>query len=156
MKKRIIVSALIFCAVHTFAQKNPFEKFSDMDGVTSVYISKNMLSMLPKSSKMEYNGVNVGGFIDKLSSILILTSENAKIGSEMISLANKQVKGDNYELLMHVKSGDNQKVNFFMRGKPENIQELMMIVDGGKDDDYVIMQLFGNFSMQDMEQITKG
>lgn len=155
MKKIILILALILGTSAIFAQKNPFEKFMDMDGVTSVYISKNMLSLFPKGSKMDYEGVNVGDFVNKLSSIIIITSEDTKIGQEMISLANKQIKGNNYELLMRVKSEDKQLVNFFMRGKPENIQELIMVVDGG-DGNSVIMQFLGNFTLQDVQQMTSG
>jgi len=153
MKKMIITLALTFAATIVFAQKNPFEKFTDMDGVTSVYISKNMMSLLPKESKAQYGGVDVTNFIEKLSSILILTSENTKIAQEMISLANRRIKENDYELLMRVKSEDGELVNFFMKGKPENIQELIMVVDG-KEDESVIMQFLGNFKLQDVEQMT--
>lgn len=155
MKKILLTLALILSATGLFAQKNPFEKFSDMNGVTSVYISKNMLSLLPKDSKMNYGGVNVGSFINKLSSILILSSEDKKIGQQMVALANNQVKGNDYQLLMRVKSDDNQRVNFFMKGKPENIQELIMVVDGNSDEN-VVMQFLGNFTLQDVQQMTKG
>ncbi len=153
MKKIIITLVLTFAATIVFAQKNPFEKFTDMDGVTSVYISKNMMSLLPNKSKMQYGGVDVTNFIEKLSSILILTSENKKIAQEMISLANSRIKENDYELLMRVKSDDGELVNFFMKGKPENIQELIMIVDGNEDES-VIMQFLGNFKLQDVQQMT--
>lgn len=153
MKKIIITLVLTFAATIVFAQKNPFEKFTDMDGVTSVYISKNMMSLLPNKSKMQYGGVDVTNFIEKLSSILILTSENKKIAQEMISLANSRIKENDYELLMRVKSDDGELVNFFMKGKPENILELIMIVDGNEDES-VIMQFLGNFKLQDVQQMT--
>ena len=153
MKKIIITLALTFAATIVFAQKNPFEKFTDMDGVTSVYISKNMMSLLPNESKAQYGGVDVTNFIEKLSSILILTSENTKIAQEMISMANSRIKENNYELLMRVKSDDGELVNFFMKGKPENIQELIMVVDGNEDES-VIMQFLGNFKLQDVQQMT--
>ena len=155
MKKIILTLALIIGTTVVFAQKNPFEKFMDMNGVTSVYISKNMLSLLPKGATANYGGVEVGDFIGKLSSIIILTSEDKKIGQDMISLANNQVKGKNYELLMKVKSEDNQIVNFFMKGKPENIQELIMTVDGNGEES-VIMQFLGNFTLQDVQKMTGG
>ncbi|NLY23712.1 MAG: DUF4252 domain-containing protein [Bacteroidales bacterium] len=153
MKKIIILLALTIATSAAFAQKNPFERFTDMDGVTSVFISKNMLSLLPKQANMQYNGVDVGGFVDKLTSMLIITSENKEIAQEMISLANRGIKESNYELLMRVKSDDGELVNFFMKGKPENIQELIMIVE---DDESVIMQLLGNFTLQDVQQMTNG
>lgn len=153
MKKIVIILALTIATSTAFAQKNPFEKFTDMDGVTSVFISKNMLSLLPKQANMQYNGVDVGRFVDKLSSLLIITSENKQIAREMITLANSGIKESNYELLMRVKTEDGELVNFFMKGKPENISELIMIVE---DDESVIMQLLGNFTLQDVQQMTQG
>lgn len=155
MKKTILSILLLTSFSLAFAQKNPFEKFSDMDGVTSVYISKTMLSLIPKNSKMDYGGVNVGGFLNKLSSILILTSEDRKISPQMLSLANDRVKGNDYELLMRVKSDDNDNINFFMKGKPEDIRELIMIV-AGNDGENVIMQFLGNFTLNDIQQMTEG
>ena len=155
MKKTILSILLLASVTLTFAQKNPFEQFSDMDGVTSVFISKTMLSMIPKNSKMDYNGVNVGGFLNKLSSILILTSEDKKIAPQMLSLANDRVKGRDYELLMRVKSDDNDNINFFMKGKPENISELIMII-AGNDGENVVMQFLGDFTLQDIQQMTQG
>ncbi|MDD2931887.1 MAG: DUF4252 domain-containing protein [Fermentimonas sp.] len=153
MKKIIFTIVFIFAITIISAQKNPFDKFTDMDGVTSVYISKNMMSLFPKDSN-QYGGVDVGNFVDKLSSILILTTENQKVGKEMLSLANSRIKDSNYELLMRVKSDDGELVNFFMKGKPDNIQELIMIVDGN-DEESVIMQFLGNFKLQDVQEMTR-
>ena len=153
MKKIIFTIVFIFAVTIISAQKNPFDKFTDMDGVTSVYISKNMMSLFPKDSN-QYGGVDVSNFIGKLNSILILTSENKKVSQEMLSLANSRIKENNYELLMRVKSDDGELVNFFMKGKPDNIQELIMIVDGN-DEESVIMQFLGNFKLQDVQEMTR-
>ena len=156
MKKLLIAILFVVCAANISAQKNPFEQFTEMDGVTSVYISKNMLSLFPKNAKnMNYGGIDVGNFLHKLSSILILTTEDKNIGKRMVSLANNQVKADNYELLMRVKSDDDDNVNFFMKGKPESIRELIMIVDGS-DDESVILQFLGDFTLQDIQKMTEG
>ena len=155
MKKTILSILLLAGFTFTFAQKNPFEQFSEMDGVTSVYISKTMLSMIPKNSKMNYGGVNVGSFLNKLSSILILTSEDQKIAPQMLSMANNRVKGRDYELLMRVKSDDNDNVNFFMKGKPADIRELIIIV-AGNDGENVVMQFLGNFTLDDIQKMTEG
>ena len=156
MRKLVIAIMFAVFAANLSAQKNPFEQFTEMDGVTSVYISKNMLSLFPKNAKnMNYGGIDVGSFLHKLSSILILTTEDKNIGKRMVSLANNQVKGGNYELLMRVKSDDDDNVNFFMKGKPESIRELIMIVDGS-DNESVILQFQGDFTLQDIQKMTEG
>ncbi len=73
----------------------------------------------------------------------------------MLSMANDRVKGNNYELLMHVKSGDNENVKFFMKGKPESIRELIMIV-AASDGENVVMQFLGNFTIEDIQKMTEG
>ncbi|HOO95213.1 MAG TPA: DUF4252 domain-containing protein [Proteiniphilum sp.] len=155
MRKMMMVLALALTASGLFAQNNPFEKFTDMEGVTSVYISKNMLSLMPKESGMQFGDVDVSNFLEKLSSILILTSENKPVAQEMVSLANKRIQDDKYELLMRVKSDDGELVNFFMKGKPENIHEMIMIVEDS-DGESVIMQFLGAFSLDDAKNITDG
>lgn len=129
MKKTILSILLLASFTFTFAQKNPFEQFSDMDGVTSVYISKTMLSLIPKNSKMDYGGVKVGGFLNKLTSILILTSEDKKIAPQMLSMANERVKGRDYELLMRVKSDDNELSHLMkcMSDLPQAQQEVIRL-----------------------------
>jgi len=155
MKKMMMVLALALTASGLFAQKNPFEKFTDMEGVTSVYISKNMMSLMPKDSKIDFGNVDVSNFINKLSSILILTSENKPVAKEMVSLANRRIQEDQYELLMRIKSDESERVNFYMKGKPENISEMLMIVEDD-DGESVIMQFLGDFTLDDARQITDG
>ena len=155
MKKMMMVIALSITATGLFAQNNPFEKFTDMEGVTSVYISKNMMSLMPKDSNIAFGHVDVSNFINKLSSILILTSEEQPVAKEMVSLANKRIRDDQYELLMRIKSDDNDRVSFYMKGKPENIREMLMIVEDD-DGESVIMQFLGDFTLDDAKQITDG
>jgi len=42
-----------------------------------------------------------------------------------------------------------------MKGKPESIRELIMIVDGS-DDESVILQFLGDFTLQDIQKMTEG
>jgi hypothetical protein len=56
---------------------------------------------------------------------------------------------------MRVKSDDDDNVNFFMKGKPESIRELIMIVDGS-DNESVILQFQGDFTLQDIQKMTEG
>ena len=155
MKRIFVITALTLTAFGLFAQKNPFDQFTDMEGVTSVYISKSMLSLMPKGALHQFGNVNVANFIDKLSSILILTSEVEPIASEMLTLANRRIRNDKYELLMRVKSDDGELVNFFMKGKPESIKEMIMLVESNEGEN-VIMQFLGDFTLEDAKQITEG
>ena len=73
MKRTYIITLLLsLCSLFTYAQDSFFDKFADMDGVTSVYISKAMLSLMPD---MKTEGVNIGEVASKLDNIQILSCE---------------------------------------------------------------------------------
>ena len=76
MKRTYIITLLLsLCSLFTYAQDSFFDKFADMDGVTSVYISKAMLSLMPD---MKTEGVNIGEVASKLDNIQILSCEKTR------------------------------------------------------------------------------
>ena len=46
--KNILLILFLCCTSICFAQNKLFDKYSEMDNVTSVYISKAMFQMMPK------------------------------------------------------------------------------------------------------------
>ena len=75
MKRSFIITFLmIFCSVLSYGQQSYFDKFADMDGVTSVYISKSMISLFPQGNA-NVNGINIGNIADRLDNIQILSAD---------------------------------------------------------------------------------
>ncbi|MDE6073023.1 MAG: DUF4252 domain-containing protein, partial [Muribaculaceae bacterium] len=99
MKRFYILTILFALAViSTSAQVSKlFERYSDLKGVTSVYISKTMIGMMPDLST---NGLEFKGMADKLNSIRVLTTENASIADKMGKELDSEIKKDAYELLL--------------------------------------------------------
>ena len=56
--KHVLFAILMCCTSITFAQNKLIDKYADMDGVTSVFISKTMLQMMPN---MKTEGLDIGG-----------------------------------------------------------------------------------------------
>ena len=119
--KRFYITAILalICTIASYAQ-TIFDRYADTEGVTTVYISKAMLSMMPD---MKTNGVNNGPIASKLDNIRILTCENNKLlptlRKETLSL------GKGYEQLMKVTDNG------------ENVDIFMKSLDGGKTE-YVV------------------
>ena len=62
MIRTFIITLLItLCSVCSYGQQSFFDKYAEMEGVTSVYITKSMLSLFPKG-QTNVNGVNIGNF----------------------------------------------------------------------------------------------
>lgn len=78
MKRTYIITLLLsLCSLLAHAQESFFDKFADMEGVNSVYISKAMLSMMP--DMVEAEGINVRKAVGKLDNIWVLSSERPSV-----------------------------------------------------------------------------
>jgi len=148
--KYIIIVTLCLLCVHTgFSQSNKlFDKYADMDNVTSVYISKAMFQMMPTVENVGLNLVNMKGKIESLQ--LISTERSDQIPSmrkEFSQLVNNQ-----HQELMRVKDGKS-RITFYANMKGDQIKDLLMLSDA--DSSFTVIQLLGNFSLQDIQDIAK-
>lgn len=149
--KHVLLIILMCCASIASAQNKIIDKFADMDGVTSVFISKSMLQMMPN---MKTEGIDIGGVAGKLESILILTSEKAAISKMMKNEIPSFASNKSYEELMRVKD-EGSRVTFYIKRKNNSkIGELVMFVD--EHPEFVFIQIKGDLTLQDIQNITKG
>ena len=139
----------LLCSTLCFAQDKLFEKYADKDNVTSVYISKSMFQMMPDN--MRAGGLDLGNLKGKIHNLQILTSENKEV-KEQMKADFDAVVGKDHELLMKVKS-DDTRASFFVKQKGEKISELIMLTDD--EEDYVVMRLTGDVTIQDIRQIAE-
>lgn len=149
MRLKQLYTILLLCCVNIcFAQNKLFDKYADMDDVTSVYISKKMFQMMPV---METAGLNLANLKGKIESLQILTTQKADLRERMRG-EFKALIGKDHEELMRVKDGKT-KANFCVKQQGELIQELIMIADMD-DGSFSVMQLLGRFTLQDVQEIT--
>jgi hypothetical protein len=146
--KNILIIICLFCTSAGFAQNKLFDKYADMDDVTSVYISKAMFQMMPAIEQAGVNLMNLKGKIESLQ--LVSTEKPDKIiqmKKEFLQLVTSQ-----HQELMRVKDG-NDRVNFYSDMKGDQIKELIMLAES--DSSYTAIQLIGNFTLQDIQDIAK-
>ena len=109
MKRFYITAILTLICVLASQAQTIFDRYADTDGVTTVYISKTMLSMMPD---MKTTGLNIGPIASKLDNIRVLSCEK----KDLLPKLRKETQslGKGYEQLMKVTdSGDN--VDIFMK-----------------------------------------
>ena len=149
MRLKQLYTILLLCCVNIcFAQNKLFDKYADMDDVTSVYISKKMFQMMPV---METAGLNLANLKGKIESLQILTTQKADLRERMRG-EFKAMIGKDHEELMRVKEGKT-KAKYYVKKQVELIQELIMIADMD-DGSFSGMQLLGRFTLQDVQEIT--
>lgn len=146
--KNILLILLLFCSGVCFGQNKLFEKYAEMDDVTSVYISKAMFQMMPT---METSGLNLMNMKGKIESLQILSTENAT-KKEAMSKEFTRLIGNQHEELMRVKDGKT-RATFYIKKNGDKISELIMLAN--TDTNFSVIQLLGNFTLQDIQNITK-
>jgi hypothetical protein len=135
MKKLVVIFAIALAPVVTFGQ-SVFDKFEDMDGVTSVIVNQKMFKML-MDLQIQTDDPEAQEMIDmvgKITGLKVLTTGDDKISAEMNSTFNSYLKSSNLQELMRIKDGD-QTVKFYVKeGKDDNhVKELLMFVNGLKE-----------------------
>jgi len=132
MKKNVVILSLLMTPVFMFAQ-SIFEKYEDMEHVTSVVVNQKMFKMLANID-IQTNDPDSDDFINQvkmLDNLTVFTTDNMGVSSSMKKDVEKYIKNSKLEELMRIKDGD-QTVNFFvLEGKDENhVKELLMFVNG--------------------------
>ena len=123
------------------------EKYADMDGVKSVYISKAMLSLMPS---VDLEGVNIGKTAAKLDNIQILSTEKQDIRKKMTNEIKSLVSKGKVEELMRVKEED-ENVNIFMKDLGNSKSEFILFND--EKDELTIIIITGSLTLNDIQKI---
>jgi len=150
MKKiNLLILALFFFAININAQNNAidnlFEKYTDSDDFTSVYISGKMFSSITKSKSDK----DVDSVLSSLKGMNILTTE--KNPKDFFKEAKSKLYNNGYDELMRVKDkGSN--VFFFVKDSDGKIaKELVLLV--GKDDETVLISFGGNINLDKISEL---
>lgn len=135
MKKIVLIIAIAVLPIMSFGQ-GLFDKYEDMDGVSSFVVNQKMFSMLA-SINIDFDDPEAEAVMEavkKIKSIKVLTTGNDKTSASMKADVEKYVRNSNLEELMRFKDG-NQTVKFYVReGSSENyVKELLMFVTGLKE-----------------------
>lgn len=162
MKTQILVwMTLIVTSVATVSNaQSPadalFDKYSGMDGYTSVYITQHMFSLFANIETEE----DEEGFIDlvkglKCIKIISVDEENAPELNAQVNFYDEIMKNfpkGKYEELMVIKKKD-QDIKFLIYKKDNKINELLMII-GGKEDNALI-SIQGDIDLKTISKLSK-
>ncbi|WP_264563455.1 DUF4252 domain-containing protein [Flavobacterium sp. N3904] len=156
MKKLIITLVAVLVSSPFFAQ-GAFDKFDGQDDVTSIVVNKKMFELMSKvkvdtSDKEAQQYMNL---IKKLENLKVFTTQSTRVEGEMKVAADKYIKTAGLEELMRVNDkGRNIKIMVRSGAKDSQIKELLMFIEGGKDEDTVLMSLTGDFDLDEISVLT--
>lgn len=150
--KILFAIVLMLTTITASAQVKAFEKYSDTEGVTYVYISKALLRMAGAFNMPSAPGTNMKNIIPKVDAIQIITSMEDDMASRLKREAENIVKSQNYELLMQV-DDDGDKVRIYHH---EGKKQSAIIMITTSDDETVVIAFSGTFTLKDVESMVNG
>ncbi|MDR7372073.1 DUF4252 domain-containing protein [Flavobacterium aquidurense] len=155
--KNFIITLVFAFVTTTFYAQGAFDKFDGQDDVTSVIVNKKMFDLMSKV-KVDASDKEMQQYISlikKLDYLKVFTTKNPKIEAEMKAAADKYVKTAGLEELMRINdSGRNVKISVKSGATDSQVRELLMYVDGAKDDETVLLSLTGNFDINEISVLT--
>jgi len=168
MKKYVFITLLAMLPLTAIAQ-SPFDRFEDLEGVSSVIVNENMFNLLGKMN-IDSDDPEAQEFMDiaqSLSGLKVFATEDKAIAADMKGTVDKYLKNASLEELMRVKDEDTN-VKFYIRsGKDEDhVSELLMFVTGIKNVDVemndkqrkietVLLSLTGDIDLTKIGSLTK-
>ncbi len=143
--KRILfltVILLIVSALSAFAQngRSIYQKYSDAENVSAIYISPAMFRLIGKIPELEINDsdVNLAPVVRTLTGMYILNSENQAINASLRGDVDRFIKGGRYELLMEAKD-DGETVRMYTVGDSKTIESFVMFVVDGDETTFICL-----------------
>lgn len=153
MKIKILALAIITVLSVSVvqAQKSMFDKLSDQKDITTVYISKSLIKLMPD---IDTGGADIKGLAGKLDQIEIYSSNSNKSAAKIIrdEIAT-MVKSKTYETLMKIKDQGND-VTFYAFKEMDRIKDLVMFVN--QPEECTIIRIMGNFTTEDIQKVMEG
>lgn len=148
MKRTCIVILLLFlCSLFTYAQDSFFDKVADMEDVTSVYVSKAMLSLIPA---VQADGVNIGKVASKLDCIRIVSCEKPDIIAQLKKEITFITPENGYEELIDVNE-DGEKTTIYLKQNKNKTNEFILVNE--QKTDFNLIFITGNLTLQEVQEI---
>ena len=153
--KRItaIVAALFLLTASAWAQdgKGIYNKYSDNEDVSAVYISSAMFKLMGKVPNMDMGegSMNLGPLIKNLNSMYLLDCEDPDVAAELKSDVNKYVDKYKFELLMEIKDRG-EVVRIYTTGSEKTVTQFIMTA--AEYEAFTFICLDGTMSRSELEK----
>ena len=165
MKKLILLVAVIIAPFISNAQTSIFDKYEDIEGVTTIVVSKKAFELMAIFGGSSEEAKEYAELVGGLDGLKVFTTEDSKIAGDMKSTVDKYLKSSKLSELMRVNDKEANVRIYIKEGKDdEHVEELLMFVNGlekhfgeheGRSAEAVIVSLTGNIDLTKIAELTE-
>ena len=154
MKRLIILFAALLLTASAFAQngKSIYQKYSDAENVSAVYVSPAMFRLIGQIPNLEVgeDNINLTPVIRSLTGLYILNSENATVNGSLRADAERFINSGKYELLMEAKDSG-EVVRMYTLGNDRTIEGFVMLAAEANEVTFICLD--GQMPRKDFEEL---
>ncbi|MFA5301807.1 MAG: DUF4252 domain-containing protein [Bacteroidales bacterium] len=153
MKKTLLIILAALFVVPVFGQSKFYNKYAAYEGMTKVYISPSMFSLMGDDAQLNVSeDVDISGIIKNLKGLYILSTDNPKYINEMEKDFNDLIRNGQFEILMEVEE-TTEKVVIYLQRKDTLISDIYICAR--ENDEINIICLTGEMTKEDLKGLMK-
>lgn len=146
---RLILVIMLMLPAKLVAQEAIFERFSDTNGITTVYISKTMLQMVPNVKAGKHAVDDVAAKLDQLR---VLNCERPSMIANIKKQFADYYKKNKYEVVMEAHE-DGEHVTIYHHPLKAGKSEFALVAQ--EENSLSIIYVSGNVTLKDIQQIAR-
>lgn len=154
MNKLLTFAAAMLLSITSFAQngKSIYQKYSEAENVSAVYISPAMFRLMGQVPDMELKdeSINLTTVIKSLTGMYLISSENPGINTNLKNDVENFVKSGRYELLMEIKD-DGEIVQIHTVSKDDFVTSFVLLAY--EKDECTFICLDGQIRREQLEEL---
>jgi len=161
--KIIIVILLAIAPMFAFGQ-SMFDKYEDMDDVSTVVVTKQAFKLMGKIGGDTAEAREYVSMVQNLNNLTVYSSENKAIALKMAADVKKYLKSAKLSELVRIKDKDGNVKIYIKEGiDDDHVSELFMFVNNlnididvnGRKPSAVIVSLTGNIDLNRIADLTE-
>ena len=154
MKSIIILATVMMTAVTAYAQsgKDIYNRYSGKEGVSAVYISPAMFSLMKKlpDIQVEAGDVNLGPVIRTFDGMYILDVSDRALACTLETEMSDMVSQGRFELLMEAVD-ETDRMHIYIVRKGDIVTDFLMLTH--EEESTSVISISGNMPMAELQKI---
>ena len=157
MKRIYAIAVMLLIAAGAYAQsgKSLYNKYSDSNGVSAVYISPAMFRMIGQLPNLDVEAsdgekVDIAPLIRSFEGFYLLNVSDKAQAAELKQEVQTMIKAGRFEVLVEAKdSGSTMRI--YTAGNDKNISSLVMLAQEGDSVQFICLE--GSMNRKDFETL---
>ncbi len=150
----VLVAALFLLTANAWSQdgKGIYNKYSDNEEVSAVYISSSMFKLMGRVPDMNVGdeSMNLGPLIKSLNCMYLIDCDDPDVSREIKSDVNKFINKYKFDMLMEVKDRG-ETVRIYTTGNEKTVTQF--ILTASEESAFTFICLDGTMSREELEKV---